>query len=161
MGQLEWVQQCIGDSQGPFQMTFGRHLIPQASRTVVWVGVQGIGLLGWMSFSDAVRSDAKDVVRSLQRMGIGVLLLSGDAQSAVSRIAAEVGIPQNKRWDLVKGSSVHAFVLQWRPSGVCADMLQSSTHSQSQHSPFCIYWRMVSWCQTGCCGRSLVAIPSS
>ena len=99
VGQLEWVQQCIGAAAaGPFHFSFGKHLKPQASRTVVWVGAQGPGLLGWLSFSDTVRSDAAEVVRSLQRMGLGVLLLSGDAPSAVARIADEVGIPQKSRW---------------------------------------------------------------
>lgn len=97
MGQLEWVQQCIGDTQGPFDRSFGQHLKPQASRTVVWVGMRGKGLLGWLSFADTLRSDAVDVVLSLQRMGMGVLLLSGDSSSAVARIADEVGIAQNFR----------------------------------------------------------------
>ena len=97
VGQLEWVQQCIGEARGPFHFSFGKHFKPQASRTVVWVGVRGVGLLGWLSFADTLRADAVQVVRSLQRMGMGVLLLSGDAPSVVARIADEVGIPQRSR----------------------------------------------------------------
>lgn len=97
VGQLEWVQQCIHEAQGPFNQPFGKHLKPQASRTVVWVGAEGVGLLGWLSFSDTLRSDAVDVVQRLQRMGMGVLLLSGDAPNAVARIASEVGIPAQSR----------------------------------------------------------------
>ncbi|KAK9792711.1 hypothetical protein WJX73_009570, partial [Symbiochloris irregularis] len=93
VGQLEWVQQCIGDAQGPFQMTFGRHLIPQESRTVVW------------------------------RMGIGVLLLSGDAQTAVSRIAAEVGIPQNKSFGGLTPAAKAARLGSLRSSGARVAMV--------------------------------------
>ena len=59
--------------------------------TVIYVGVQGKGVVGHMAFSDALRDDASDVVQRLQRLGVHVMLLSGDRQAAASAMALKVG----------------------------------------------------------------------
>ena len=61
-----------------------------ASQTVVYVGVEGRGLVGRMAFSDVIREDAADVVRRLQLLGIRVMLLSGDRATAAAGIAQQV-----------------------------------------------------------------------
>jgi Cu2+-exporting ATPase len=43
-------------------------------------------------FEDAVRADARETVRKLQKMGMGVELLSGDASERVERAASAAGI---------------------------------------------------------------------
>ena len=44
------------------------------------------------TFSDALRSDAKQVIKQLQQRGIKTYLLSGDRQQTVEKIASKVGI---------------------------------------------------------------------
>ena len=68
--------------------------------TTVFVGLSGPGILGTLTFRDALRPDAAATVAALQKEagfgGLGgirrVLLLSGDSPAAVARVAAAVGI---------------------------------------------------------------------
>lgn len=46
--------------------------------------------MGSMSFNDMLRVDSVDVVKRLQKMGISVMLLSGDRNSAVTDMAQKV-----------------------------------------------------------------------
>ena len=48
--------------------------------------------LAWFRFADIVRPDAARAVTKLRRLGLGVTLLSGDRDDAVSGVAAQVGI---------------------------------------------------------------------
>ena len=64
----------------------------QAGESVVYVGVDGRGVVGRLGFRDVLRPDSADVVRRLQDMSIRVALLSGDNAAAVGAIAAQAGI---------------------------------------------------------------------
>ena len=44
----------------------------------VYVAVEGQGVVGSLGFSDTLRQDAQHVVQELQRMGIQVMLISGN-----------------------------------------------------------------------------------
>ncbi|MCK5041725.1 MAG: heavy metal translocating P-type ATPase, partial [Sphingomonadales bacterium] len=57
----------------------------------IWLK-RGDKLLERFSFSDTIRSDAKQVVEGLQAQGIKVALLSGDRKHAVESVAGDVGI---------------------------------------------------------------------
>ncbi|MBP0437171.1 heavy metal translocating P-type ATPase [Tianweitania sediminis] len=46
-------------------------------------------------FSDELRADAKQTVAELQALGLDVRLISGDAQGAVDRVAAQAGISRS------------------------------------------------------------------
>jgi len=59
---------------------------------VVYVGVDGRGVVGRLGFKDVLRPDSADVVRRLQDMSIRVALLSGDNAAAVGAVAAQAGI---------------------------------------------------------------------
>lgn len=50
------------------------------------------GLLARFDLADALRPDAAETVAALQRLGLEVWLLSGDAEPAVARTAQELGI---------------------------------------------------------------------
>ncbi|KAA0971800.1 cadmium-translocating P-type ATPase [Aureimonas fodinaquatilis] len=63
----------------------------QISGTEVWLSVDG-QFNASFGFSDALRADAARVVAQLQKMGMPVMLLSGDAQSVAEHVAAEAGI---------------------------------------------------------------------
>ena len=64
----------------------------QEGESVVYVGVDGRGMVGRLGFRDALRADSADVVRRLQDMSIRVALLSGDNAAAVAAAAAQAGI---------------------------------------------------------------------
>ncbi len=49
-------------------------------------------LLGRIEIADALRPEAAEAIRRLQRMGIQVVLLSGDAPPVVARVAKQLGI---------------------------------------------------------------------
>ncbi|ERN11270.1 copper-transporting ATPase PAA2, chloroplastic isoform X1 [Amborella trichopoda] len=75
-----------------------RELSPNGSSTcynpstVVYVGLQGEGIIGAVAVSDTLRRDAKSMVGRLQQMGIRTILLSGDREEAVASVAKIVGI---------------------------------------------------------------------
>lgn len=85
IGKQDWVAERTGGEVS----TSGRNAEEQG-RTVVFVGVEGEGIVGHMSFSDTLREDAADVVQRLQKLGIHVILLSGDRQPAASSMASQV-----------------------------------------------------------------------
>ena len=64
----------------------------QEGESVVYVGVDGRGMVGRLGFRDVLRADSADVVRRLQDMSIRVALLSGDNAAAVAAAAAQAGI---------------------------------------------------------------------
>ncbi|TVP90577.1 MAG: HAD family hydrolase, partial [Pseudomonadaceae bacterium] len=52
------------------------------------------GPLGWFVLNDRLRKDAANMVSGMQARGLEVILLSGDHQQVVDRMAAELGIEQ-------------------------------------------------------------------
>ncbi|KAJ6743350.1 ATP7 ISOFORM B [Salix viminalis] len=62
------------------------------SKTVVYVGREGEGIIGAIAISDGLRHDAESTVIRLQQNGIKTVLLSGDREEAVATIANRVGI---------------------------------------------------------------------
>lgn len=62
------------------------------SKTTVYVGMEGVGIIGAIAVTDTLREDAKRTVLRLQEMGIETLVLSGDREEAVASIAKSVGI---------------------------------------------------------------------
>lgn len=73
----------------------------QAGESVVYVGVDGRGVVGRLGFRDALRPDSADVVRRLRDMSIRVALLSGDNPAAVAAVAAQAGIQVGDPWRLI------------------------------------------------------------
>ncbi|KAF9662284.1 hypothetical protein SADUNF_Sadunf18G0037000 [Salix dunnii] len=62
------------------------------SKTVVYVGREGEGIIGAIAISDCLRHDAESTIYRLQQKGINTVLLSGDREEAVATIANKVGI---------------------------------------------------------------------
>ncbi|MEQ1607903.1 MAG: heavy metal translocating P-type ATPase [Hyphomonadaceae bacterium] len=67
--------------------------VPPGSGSELWYAVDGRAPEA-MHFEDCLRSDAHDTVARLKRMGLGVELLSGDADVRVERAAVAAGIKQ-------------------------------------------------------------------
>ena len=86
VGKQDWVAERTGGEAS----TSGSSKEEEQGRTVVFVGIEGEGLVGHMAFSDTLREDAADVVGRLGKLGVRVILLSGDRQAAATSIASQV-----------------------------------------------------------------------
>ena len=62
-----------------------------ADQTPVWVADES-GVLGTIAFSDPVRPEAAKAVGALRQMGIGSVVLSGDAPTVAEALAKRLGI---------------------------------------------------------------------
>ncbi len=65
----------------------------------------GYIFLGLIVLKDMLRRDAKEAVRSIQRAGVRIVMLTGDGRETAAAIAEECGIISNRDRDLVLTSS--------------------------------------------------------
>ncbi|XP_059642621.1 copper-transporting ATPase PAA2, chloroplastic [Cornus florida] len=102
VGTLEWVHERFQqrtnmsdlinlDQAVMHQLSEGR-TSSNHSKTIVYVGREGEGIIGAIAISDTLRHDAKSTINRLQQKGIKTVLLSGDREEAVATIAKTVGI---------------------------------------------------------------------
>ena len=73
-GSDSWSQGADSDS------SIGRGM---SGQSVVYVGLQGQGVIGALGFSDTLRPDSQYVVQQLHSRGIRVVVLSGTSSSVV------------------------------------------------------------------------------
>ncbi|KAL5698638.1 P-type Cu(2+) transporter [Ranunculus cassubicifolius] len=102
VGSMEWVHERFQTKTTPsYLMDLKKSLEHQTSlgvsssnhsKTVVYVGREGEGVIGAIAISDTLRQDARSTVDRLQKKGIKTILLSGDREEAVATIANTVGI---------------------------------------------------------------------
>ncbi|XP_008220574.1 PREDICTED: copper-transporting ATPase PAA2, chloroplastic [Prunus mume] len=101
VGSLEWVHKrfqgrtdmsdILNLEQAVRQTSEG--ITPSGySKTIVYVGREGEGIIGAIAISDSLRHDAEFTVTRLQQKGIRTVLFSGDREEAVATIAKAVGI---------------------------------------------------------------------
>ncbi len=79
---------------GPLRLGSAAHCglaAPDGAGTTVWLA-DGQGMLAAFALQEQLRADAAATVRRLGQMGVAVQLLSGDADAAVARVAAQLGI---------------------------------------------------------------------
>ena len=90
IGTERWMQDLGVDTR---VLQAQRQMWEAAAKTTAWIAVNGTaeGLLG---ISDAVKKSSAQAVRALQKMGIAVVMLTGDNQQTAEAIAREVGIHQ-------------------------------------------------------------------
>ena len=60
-------------------------------KTVIWIAVDG-AIQGLMGIADALKPSSAQAVRTLQRMGLEVVMLTGDNRPTAEAIAQQVGI---------------------------------------------------------------------
>ncbi len=100
----------------------GAALVP-TTQTEVWVGVEGQGVVGRLTLSDSLRSDARAVIASLRGMGMRVMLLSGDSPEAAAAVAAAAGIAPGDARGGVRPEGKAAFVDELRGGGARVAMV--------------------------------------
>ncbi|GAA0156841.1 primary active transporter [Lithospermum erythrorhizon] len=128
VGSLNWVherfqqQTSLADletlEQSVMHQTSINSTASNCSRTVVYVGKEGEGIIGTIAISDQIRPDAESTVTRLQRKGIKTVLLSGDREEAVAIVAKTIGIESN---------FINASMKPQQKSGIISD-LQSAGH---------------------------------
>ena len=82
----------MAERSGGAVSTSGRISEEPNSGTIVFVGVQGDGIVGYLAFEDTLREDAAEVVSRLGKLGMKTMLLSGDRLNAVKGMAAKARI---------------------------------------------------------------------
>ncbi|KAF5205568.1 Copper-transporting atpase paa2 protein [Thalictrum thalictroides] len=128
VGSMEWVHERFHEKASPSDLIDLKHMLKRQtsigmpssnhSKTVVYVGREGEGVIGAIAISDTLRQDARSTVKRLQEKGIKTILLSGDREEAVATIANTVGIGSE---------SINASLTPQQKSGVIST-LQSQGH---------------------------------
>jgi Cu+-exporting ATPase len=90
IGTQRWMQE-LGIDTSALQQHQDR--LQYLGKTVIWIAVDG-KIQGIMGISDALKPSSANAVRALQRMGLEVVMLTGDNQRTAQTIAREVGIKQ-------------------------------------------------------------------
>jgi Cu2+-exporting ATPase len=84
--------------------------VAQDGRTRVYVGWGGEAR-GWLALADTPRPEAAQVIAALHSRGLDLLLLSGDSEAPVARLAQGLGIP---RWHAgLSPEAKAAFIRDW------------------------------------------------
>ncbi|OWY65544.1 copper-translocating P-type ATPase [cyanobacterium TDX16] len=88
IGTHRWMNELsINTSQ--LQQQWDR--LEYLAKTVIWIAIDGT-VQGIMGISDAVKPSSATAVRTMQRMGLEVVMLTGDNRRTAEVIAREVGI---------------------------------------------------------------------
>lgn len=98
-GQVDGVSYRIGSLKFVSAFASSHGLLQRApvSNTAGWIALaDGERILMLFELMDALRPHAKEVVQSLQSMGVQVELLSGDRVETVQHVAQELGIEYAK-----------------------------------------------------------------
>ncbi|CEP16348.1 hypothetical protein [Parasitella parasitica] len=120
IGNRAWLEEQNGiglsDEQESIYKTQG-----SMGRTCVLVGIDGLAA-GFISLSDVVKPEAKQVVATLHAMGIQTAMITGDNELAAGCIAAQLGISEvhagvspNGKTQIVKKMQQQTFARQRIP----------------------------------------------
>ncbi|MBW4622334.1 MAG: heavy metal translocating P-type ATPase [Cyanosarcina radialis HA8281-LM2] len=88
IGTHRWMNE-LGINTSALQQQWDK--LEYLGKTVIWIAVDG-KVEGIMGIADAVKPSSVNAIRSLQRMGLEVVMLTGDNQRTANVIAREVGI---------------------------------------------------------------------
>ncbi len=88
VGTQRWLNELGVDTQA---LAAKSDRLEQLGKTVIWIAVEG-QLQGIIGISDALKPSSARTVRTLQQMGIEVVMLTGDNRPTAESIAREVGI---------------------------------------------------------------------
>jgi Cu+-exporting ATPase len=88
IGTNRWMNE-LGIDTSSLQQHWDR--LEYLGKTVIWIAVNG-KVEGIMGIADAVKPSSLVAIRTLQRMGLSVVMLTGDNRRTAEVIAREVGI---------------------------------------------------------------------
>jgi P-type Cu+ transporter len=88
IGTHRWMNE-LGIDTSALKQQWDR--LEYLGRTVIWIAVDG-KVEGIMGIADAVKPSSVNAIRTLQKMGLEVVMLTGDNQRTANVIAREVGI---------------------------------------------------------------------
>jgi Cu+-exporting ATPase len=88
IGTHRWMTE-LGMDTSALQQQWDR--LEYLGKTVIWIAVDR-EIEGIMGISDAVKPSSVTAIRTLQKMGLDVVMLTGDNQRTANVIAREVGI---------------------------------------------------------------------
>ncbi len=88
IGTQRWLTELGIETQA---LAAQRDKLEYLGKTVIWIAVAG-KVQGIMGISDALKSSSAATVRTLQKLGLEVVMLTGDNRPTAEVIAREVGI---------------------------------------------------------------------
>lgn len=88
IGTQHWMEELGIDTQA---LQNYKAQWESAGRTAVWIAVDG-EMEGLIGIADALKPSSVDAVRTLRRLGLEVVMLTGDNRQTAEAIAREVGI---------------------------------------------------------------------
>jgi len=88
IGTHRWMNELGIDTSGLQQQW---EQLEYLGKTAIWLAVDG-KVKGIMGIADAVKPSSVNAIRAMQRMGLEVVMLTGDNQRTANVIAREVGI---------------------------------------------------------------------
>ncbi|MBC6434568.1 copper-translocating P-type ATPase [Nostoc sp. HG1] len=88
IGTQRWFTELSIDTQA---LEVQRDKLEDLGKTVIWMAVDG-KVQGIMGISDALKPSSANTVRTLQKLGLEVVMLTGDNRQTAEVIAREVGI---------------------------------------------------------------------
>jgi len=88
IGTHRWMNE-LGIDTSQLQQQWDR--LEYLGKTVIWIAIDGT-VQAIMGISDAVKPSSTQAIRTMQRMGLEVVMLTGDNRRTAEVIAREVGI---------------------------------------------------------------------
>ncbi|HAA30866.1 MAG TPA: cation-transporting ATPase PacS [Cyanobacteria bacterium UBA8553] len=90
IGTQRWMNE-LGIDTSRLRQDWDR--LEYLGKTVIWIAVDG-KIAAIMGISDAIKPSSASAIRALQKMGLEVVMLTGDNRRTAETIAKEVGIKQ-------------------------------------------------------------------
>ncbi len=88
IGTQQWMEELSINTQALQQ---DKERLEYLGKTAVWLAVDG-DIKGLMGIADAIKPTSTQAVRALQKLGLEVVMLTGDNRRTAESIAREVGI---------------------------------------------------------------------
>ncbi|MGB3266110.1 MAG: heavy metal translocating P-type ATPase [Microcoleus sp.] len=88
LGTLRWMQELGCDTE---YLELRARALEVSSKTVVWMAVEG-KIEAILGIADALKPSSAQAVKALQKLGLEVVMLTGDNRSTAESIARSVGI---------------------------------------------------------------------
>ncbi|XP_024397738.1 copper-transporting ATPase PAA2, chloroplastic [Physcomitrium patens] len=131
VGLFEWVCGCCKEDPLTERSSQLREFLHERcstscfdkSQTVVFVGLEGHGVIGAIAVTDNLRHDAKATVANLKAKGLRTFVLSGDKEDAAANVASLVGIAKEEVKGGLKPQDKLNFVTQLRNNGAAVAMV--------------------------------------